>query len=502
MKTKFFWYATSILTVSLFILSCSPTPPSSDEETQTLKEITFSAESEQALDHLNLGIEEQSLGKIIRAREHFNEAIKLDPDLAVAYAFRAPLSQSAKDYSHNINMALEKNKNLTKGEDLLVKMAEASFKNDLENQLKIAEQLVKEYPESSIALTRMGDVKTQLNEDKEARDYYNKAISANSNFPAPYISLINSYLFKDPKELDEALTIANTLQRIRPNHSSSYIIIGDVYRAQNDLGEAYNSYSKAIELDPTAPGTFLKRGHASTMLNNFEEARQDYVKAQATSEVKTGAVIFEALTYVYDGNYKSAIQRLEKEVQSIDQSDAPEDIKRTRKNQCYWNISAITYHFKDIDRLKEVHAKRKPLFNLLAEDKGTEEAKINFQIEDLTWSALIDILENKIQDAWSKTEQIKVLIENNNLSHQFANAYYPLTGLIKMKQKNYAAAVADLLKANQNNVYYRYELAKAYEMNGQKEEAENIFTELENHNFNNTVYALIRNELKERKMNI
>jgi hypothetical protein len=48
------------------------------------------------------------------------------------------------------------------------------------------------------------------------------------------------------------------------------------------------------------------------------------------------------------------------------------------------------------------------------------------------------------------------------------------------------------------NVYDKYWLAKAYEAAGKKEKASAIYKELANYNFNNTGYALIRNEVQKK----
>jgi uncharacterized protein HemY len=69
-----------------------------------------------------------------------------------------------------------------------------------------------------------------------------------------------------------------------------------------------------------------------------------------------------------------------------------------------------------------------------------------------------------------------------------------------MQQKNYADAVQHFGDSHPNNsIYTKYWLAKANEAAGNKDKAQALYNEIATYNFNAIDYALIRNEVVNRK---
>ena len=65
-------------------------------------------------------------------------------------------------------------------------------------------------------------------------------------------------------------------------------------------------------------------------------------------------------------------------------------------------------------------------------------------------------------------------------------------------QKNYQTAVDHYQQANVNGVQVKHELAQAHEGTGNNEDAQKLFKEVAEWNFNGVGYALIRNAAIEK----
>jgi len=78
------------------------------------------------------------------------------------------------------------------------------------------------------------------------------------------------------------------------------------------------------------------------------------------------------------------------------------------------------------------------------------------------------------------------------------NTYYFVLGQIAMRQKKYANAIENFGKTDLSSVYNKYWLALANEMAGNKDKAQALYQDIVNYNFDDTNYALFRNEVRKK----
>jgi formylglycine-generating enzyme required for sulfatase activity len=80
------------------------------------------------------------------------------------------------------------------------------------------------------------------------------------------------------------------LQR-NPSYALAHFGLGLVARAQGALLQAVQQFSKSLELDPSSPGAYRKRGEALEQLKRFAEAVRDYREAIRVSQSTQDAVL-------------------------------------------------------------------------------------------------------------------------------------------------------------------------------------------------------------------
>ena len=132
-----------------------------------------------------------------------------------------------------------------------------------------------------------------------------------------------------------------------------------------------------------------------------------------------------------------------------------------------------------------------------AADIGTEESLTLSKANNALWEARLAMVQGDFETAVMKAEEYKTLTESFDNPGMMKNYHFTM-GMIHMDQGNAAKAVEHLEKSDEYDVFSQYHLAKAYEMNGQDEEAKMIYKEWENYNFNNVGYALIRSEIQKK----
>ena len=85
---------------------------------------------------------------------------------------------------------------------------------------------------------------------------------------------------------------------IEKNKSFYFVLLGDVYRAKNDLEMAAKQYDRAFEAGTNKYLSAGKAGHAYTFLEDYEEARNRF--SQAKNEANTpSSMLWADLFSVY-----------------------------------------------------------------------------------------------------------------------------------------------------------------------------------------------------------
>jgi tetratricopeptide (TPR) repeat protein len=283
-----------------------------------------------------------------------------------------------------------------------------------------------------------------------------------------------------------------------PSSPGAEIALGDCYRAQNDLGKARDAYSKAIELDPNSPEAYYKKGHANTFLGNFDEARQNYMDGSKHDEINTNSMQFIAYTYLYAGDFKTALEWLYNQAAKLNTSSSdPQGKNNATKMMCLQDCAGIASFMNDAGKLKEIVTMLEPLYDQMGNDLGTPEGKITGKAQLLYQQAIVATLEGNYDMAKSNAEEMKTVLDPISDPSKL-DGYEFVMGFINLKQKNATEAITHFEKPHSNSVLTKYFLAMAYEASGNKDRATSLYKELSDYNFNGLDYALIRSDVKKK----
>lgn len=481
-----------LVVVLFFLTSCNNVASNKSATTEKIgkiTEISVSSKSDAATKAFTDGLAAFDVADIKKARAAFTEAIKQDPELGIAYLYRANTSTSAKEYADDVNTGNSKVANGSDWEKMYGEYLATNLSGDRKKGLEILEKMAAAYPDAARAQNDFGQGYAGNNQFDKARSKFEEVVKLNPNWVGGYASLMGSYLFSDPKDLKKAEENGIKLTELVPNSAGAHIGLGDCYRAQSDFEKAKGSYTKAVALDPNSPEGYLKLGHANIYLGNFDEARKDYAMAGKNDLTQTASIINVGNSYLYQGNAPAALK--------VFMDAATTATAVNEKNAYYSNCAAIAIHNDDATTLKKVVPMILPLSEQINNDLGTAEAKTFIAAEKLNWASLTAYADGKYDEAKAKAEEMKTALDPIKDDRKLEN-YHAMLGMIAMKEKKHADAVMHFEKSDLNSIYNKYWLAKANEAAGNKDKATATYKEVAAYNFNDIGNAMVRNEVKTK----
>jgi len=442
------------------------------------------------------GLRYYDQGDLKQARKLFAEAIQKDPANTSAMVYNIGTARTSKEFMDDLNKMKTKLATATEWDKMMFQLFESGVADDYNARLAIAQKMVAAYPNAARAYIELGNTYTGAAETAKAREAFMKASKLDPNWVAPNYQLAGSYLFDEPKDFRQAQRFAEKAHKLSPTSAGIEILLGDVYRAQKNLEKARTAYSEAIKLQSDNPDGYYKRGHANTFLGNMDDARKDYLEGNKLDDVPGIGAQSYAYTYLYDNDFKSALQSLKDEERKIDDSKVT---NVEMKLNLLSNAATIALHNNDADQLAMLLEKMAPFSKKISDEFGSKERSLLMWSEILKWKTAFEGTKGNFTQAQQLAEELRNTIAPINNPRKY-ETYSALQGLIHFKQGKYDQAVYDFQQANRNNVYDRYWLAKSYEAAGSKEQAQDIYKEIADNNFNSVGYALIRNEVKKKLM--
>jgi tetratricopeptide (TPR) repeat protein len=483
------------LAVLVLITACAGQEGQPDAD--VVMGIPMTTSSEEARDRFLQGQHAMDMVRFFEAQEHFEWAVESDPDFALGYWNLANTATSTDQFMANLRLAQEKAPGASEAEQLLIEITSKGLDNDAQGQLQSAQRLVEVVPESPRAWLTLAGIQTGLNDNTAARASMMTATELAPNFAPAYMQLGNSFLFNDPVDLAKVEEYMSKVVELEPNEANSHDLMGDAYRALNQLEQARASYTRAAELDPGNASPLQQRGHVNSFLGNYDEARADYDSsiAMGVGNQKAAFAVYRAFVGVHEGNPQAAIDELIGLADAIGTMDLPGPTGQTIF--ALTSAAQIALHHNMLDAAESALERRKPLLMEQAERVGTEAFSRGQQANIAYWDGVLAARRGDYAAATEKASEFMSLLETD-ANPRRNEAAHDLLGMVSLLQGDYTAAVEHYRQANPANIYTKYHLALALEGAGSEAEARQIFQDLTSYNFNSVGYALIRKDAIEK----
>lgn len=231
---------------ALSLFACSTANAPAPAEQTAPQELPITSKSPEAVDHFKKGRDLADNLRQAEAVQELNQALKLDPDFALALVYRGAATPGP-DGLKDMEQASAEAASLSKPEQLWVAAALAGRRGEFAKGEDLWKQVTDALP---------GDWRAHMNRGTQ---------------------------FFIGQKYPEAIEALNTATSINPNAGPAYNMIGYAHLFQGDAGSAIEALKRYAALNPNEPNPQDSLGEALMAGGQFSEAEAAFRKAASLS---------------------------------------------------------------------------------------------------------------------------------------------------------------------------------------------------------------------------
>lgn len=417
--------------------------------------------------------------------QHFDKAIALDPNFALAELNRANVSPTAKEFFDHLKKAVSLADKASEGERLLILGTEAGANGNPTKQKEILEKLVAAYPNDERARFNLGGYYFGQQDFPSAILHYKKATELAPKYSPAYNIL--GYAYRQNEDYANAEQAFRKYIELIPNDPNPYDSLAELFLKMGKFDESITQYQKALTIDSNFINSHLGIGAALMYQGKAAEAAAEFNKimTKARSDGERRAALFALTALAADGGkWDQALAEVDKQYALGEKTgDVP---NLAGDLQLRGNVLAEMGKYDEAKQAYERALKATVDSNLSPEIK--ENTKL-FQHYNL---ARVALGKKDFAAAKAEAEEFRKGAATSQNPAQVKQAH-ELAGMIALAEKKYDQAITELQQANQQNPYNLYRLCQAYQGKDDKAKAKDSCTKAAAFNSLPAVnYAFIR----------
>ncbi len=459
--------------------------------------------SQEALNHYRNGILSWEVGDGFEMRTHFDSALAIDPNFAMALElYQSPEPRIRKEH---IEKAKELSPGLSEAERKLLGIRESYRNGDMDKALEYAQWLTSNHQDSYESFLWLGVVQSDRNELDDAIISLKKAIDRNEDCYECYQTLMGHHIAagtqvmlpEERRDVDLGMKYGDELIRIRGDNGAPFHLKANCYRQLGEFEKAKPLYEKSIKKRKglSSEGTaYIVSGHNYMFAGDLKTARDRYKSA---IELQTKPLEwfwlswYQTISYIFDNDYIGAIENISRIEQELNQKGFDEISLLNTKGEVSWQKMICFAHNQMEEEAYESLRNRvkynKQRAKLLNDPNLTREVKTDEYFQ----TAWVNILFGNYETAKKNLEKLKEIQEQKN-DPTAMYGYHGLTGMVHLMEGNAERAIENFEKGRATAIYFNYFKGLALKSAGREEEAEKIFKDLAKINFSNWNIAIVR----------
>jgi len=483
----------ALLIAALAFAGCQVEPNKTSASTATTAnngKIPVTTSSEEARKEFLAGRDLQEKLRITDSISHYDKAISLDPNFALAELNRANVSPTAKEFFDHLKKAVALADKASDGERMMIHANEAGANGNPTKQKEILEKLVAAYP-------------------NDERAHFN----------------LGGYYFGQ-QDYTQAISHYKRATELAPDYSTAYNILGYAYRQNEAYADAENAFKKYIELIPNDPNPYDSYAELLLKMGRFDEAITQYNKALSVEPTFLNSHFGIAAALTYKGKASDA----QAELQKITQKARTDGERRTalfgqmvvavdsgKLDQALAEVDkqyALGEKTNDVPAMVgDLQLKGNILLEMGRSDdakqaydqivKMTNDSNLSQQIKDNTSRfhhynlGRVAVAKKDLATAKTEAETFRKGTEAAKNANQLKLAH-ELAGRIALEEKNYDSAISELGQANQQNPDVLFLTGRAYQGKGDAAKAKESFTKAAKFNsLPQLNYAFVRSKAEK-----
>jgi tetratricopeptide (TPR) repeat protein len=487
-------FAGAVIISALAVSSCQVEPntatATSPSTTGNNGKVAITTSSEEARKEFLAGRDLSEKLRITDSIAHFDKAISLDPNFALAELSRANASPTAKEFFEHLKKAVALADKASDGERMLIQAAEAGANGDPTKQKEILEKLVSAYP-------------------NDERAHFN----------------LGGYYFGQ-QDFTQAISHYKRATELAPDYSTAFNILGYAYRQNEAYSDAENAFKKYIELIPNDPNPYDSYAELLLKMGRFDEAIAQYNKALSIDSNFVNSHFGIAAALAYQGKAADAQAELDKMTQKA-RTDGERRTALFGKAVVAVDSGKLDQALAEVEKEYAIAQKNNDAANMSGDlqlkantlleagkydaakqafeqaVKTTTDSGLSQQVKDNAARfshynfARVAIAKKDLATAKTEAETFRQGAEAAKNANQLKLAH-ELAARIALEEKNYDNAITEFGQANQQNPDVLYLLAQAYKAKGDAANANKFFTKAAK--FNSLLqlnYAIVRNKAEK-----
>ena len=472
MRLRFFVYALVALGV-LALAGCQQVEPNNPAATKSIApattgKIAVTTASEEARKEFLAGRDLQEKLRVTDSIAHFDKAISLDPNFALAELNRANVSPTAKEFFAHLNNAVSLAAKASDGERMLIQATEAGANANPTKQKEILEQLVAAYPNDERAHFNLGGYYFGQQEFTRAIDHYKKATEIAPDYSTAYNIL--GYAYRQNAAYNDAENAFKKYIELIPNDANPYDSYAELLLKMGRFDEAIAQYNKALSIQPTFLNSHFGIAAALAYQGKASEAQAELEKitSKARTDGERRTALFGRMVVDADsGNLDHALADVEQQYalgqKNNDSAAMAGDL------QLKGNI------LLEMGRFDEARKAYEQALKTTADSSLSQQNKDNAALFHHYNLARVAIAKKDLATAKTETDTFRKGAEAAKNANQLKQAH-ELAGRIALEEKSYDTALSELAQANQQNPDVLYHLGLSYQGKGDAAKAKDNFT--------------------------
>jgi tetratricopeptide (TPR) repeat protein len=367
------------------------------------------------------------------ALDQWREAVKLDPDFALAYLFISDVSPVPAEKASALQKAKLLAANVSPGEGLLVRWFASTQENDFIS-----------------AISAMNDVLAQFPKDKRLR-YYASTWFMNHRAYERSLDLAEQALNIDPDypaalneagyacvylgQINKAFDLMERYVSLLPKEANPQDSFAEFLRIDGNFPQALDHYRAALRIDPKFDSSQLGIADTYMLMGEYDKAREEYAKAvQMAPDDATRLLYMSKVpqTYVREGKFAEADSAFEKVAQKAHAADmAAIESSALRDMALYQKDDARAFAL--LDRAERA-------LNAREMSSAERESELAYILRDRAMRAAASG-NNQAQAA--ALDRLKLMAENSRRD-DVQQAYHLAMGAVLIAEKKNGEAVEQL----------------------------------------------------------
>jgi len=464
----------SLSLIALSMAGCDQTeatrtpPATSDATAKNNGKIAVTTSSDEARKEFLTGRDLAEKLRLTDSIQHFDRAIALDQNFALAELNRANVSPLANEFFDHLKKAVSLAPKVSDGERMLIEAADAGANGNPTKQKEILDKLIAAYPNDERANFTIGGYYFGQQDYAKAITHYKRATELAPDYSTAFNIL--GYAYRQNEQYAEAEAAFKKYIQLIPNDPNPYDSYAELLLKMGRFDESITQYKKALEVNQDFLNSHFGIAAAQMYMNKSSDALAELQKMteKARNDGERRTALFGRMVVAADsGKLDQALAELEKQYQLGQKTnDVPAMIGDL---QLKGNILLQMGRYDDAQKAYEAQLKMNNESSLSAEIKQNAALFHHYNL------AKVALARKDLATAKTETETFRKGADAAKNPFLIKQAH-ELAGQIALQEKNYDTAITELAQSNQQNPANIFLLAQAYEAKGDAAKAKETFT--------------------------